>query len=103
MIQARTIELLCVMRPGVTAQGLEELLGQYEVYNALGFEERLGLLVDAEWTHHQGNKLRRYIQNARFAVPSATVEGIEYHEDRKLDKAETLRLSTATYIKTDII
>ena len=35
---------------------------------------------------------------AHFSAPSATVEGIEYYEDRKLDKAQMLRLSTCGYI-----
>ena len=46
----------------------------------------------------QSNKLNRFIRNAHFAVPSATVEGIEYHEDRKLDKAQMLRFATCQYI-----
>lgn len=67
-------------------------------FNELGFEERLGLLVNAEWNRRQSNKLNRFIRNARFAVPSATVEGIEYYEDRKLDKAQILRFATCQYI-----
>lgn len=31
-------------------------------------------------------------------MPSATVEGIEYYEDRKLDKAQILRFATCKYI-----
>ena len=65
-------------------------------FNELGFEERLGLLVNAEWNRRQSNKLNRFIRNARFAVPSATVEGIEYYEDRKLDKAQILRFATCS-------
>ena len=68
-------------------------------FNKLGFEERLGLLVNAEWNRRQSNKLNRFIRNARFAVPSATVEDIEYHEDRKLDKAQMLRFATCQYIE----
>ena len=56
------------------------------------------MLVSAEWNRRQSNKLNRFIRNARFAVPSATVEGIEYHEDRKLDKAQMLRFATCQYI-----
>ncbi|MBR5111341.1 MAG: IstB-like ATP-binding domain-containing protein, partial [Clostridia bacterium] len=47
-------------------------------------EERFGLLVDAEWNRRQQNKLRSRIQEARLDAPSATMEGIEYLEDRKL-------------------
>ena len=98
MMQARTIDLLRAMRLSAMAQGLEAQLAQNEDYKSLSFEERLGLLVDAEWTYRQNNKLQRYIRNAHFAVQSATVEGIEYHQDRKLDKSEILRLSTAQYV-----
>lgn len=56
------------------------------------------MLVNAEWNRRQSNKLNRFIRNAHFAVPSATVEGIEYHEDRKLDKAQMLRFATCQYI-----
>ena len=49
-------------------------------------------------TRRQSNKLNRFIRNAHFAIPSATVEGIEYHEDRKLDKAQMLRFATCKYI-----
>ena len=51
-----------------------------------------------QWNRRQSNKLNRFIRNAHFAVPSATVEGIEYHEDRKLDKAQMLRFATCQYI-----
>lgn len=68
-------------------------------FNELGFEERLGMLVTAEWNRRQTNKIHRLIHNAYFAVSSATIEGIEYHEDRKLDKAQMLRFSTCKYIE----
>ena len=35
----------------------------------------------------------------RIAAPNATIEGIEYHEDRKLDKAQILRFATCQYIQ----
>lgn len=40
----------------------------------------------------------RYIKNAHFSTASASIEGIEYHEDRKLDKAEILRFAACQYI-----
>lgn len=68
-------------------------------FNELGFEERLGMLVTAEWNRRQTNKVNRLIQGAHFSAPSATMEGIEYFEDRKLDKGQMLRLSTCKYIE----
>ena len=99
MMQARTLDLLRTMRMSAMAKALEGQLEQGEDYKALGFEERLGLLVDAEWANRQSTKLQRYIRNARFSTPSATIEGIEYHEDRRLDKAEMLRFATCQYIE----
>lgn len=65
----------------------------------MGFEDRLGLLVDAEWNRRQANKLTKRIKDARFSEPEATIEGIEYYEDRKLDKAELLRYASGAYIE----
>lgn len=38
------------------------------------------------------------MRNAGFGIPSAVMEEIEYHEDRKLDKAQLLRLAACNYI-----
>ena len=97
MLNQATMDMLTAMKmtamPAEFANQLKD-----PTFNELGFEERLGLLVNAEWNRRQSNKLNRFIRNARFAVPSSTVEGIEYHEDRKLDKAQMLRFATCQYI-----
>ncbi len=98
MINQSTIDTLRQMRLGAMAHALEEQLLDQETYGKLEFEERLGLLVDAEWSKRQSNKLNRYIKHAQFANPEACVEGIEYHPDRKLDRAQMLRLSTCKFI-----
>lgn len=67
-------------------------------YNKLGFDERLILLVTSEWNRRQTNKFNRFVHNARFAISSATVEGIEYHDDRNLDKTQILSFSSCRYI-----
>ena len=97
MLNQATMDMLTAMKmtamPAEFANQLKD-----PTFNELGFEERLGLLVNAEWNRRQSNKPNRFIRNARFAVPSATVEGIEYYEDRKLDKTQILRLATCKYI-----
>jgi len=98
MINQSTIETLKGMRLGTMASAFEEQLKDMGTYGKLTFEERLGLMVDAEWSKRQGNKTDRYIKSARFAMPHASVESIEYYADRKLDKTEMLRLSTCQYI-----
>lgn len=68
-------------------------------YQDLSFEDRFSLLVDREWSRRQNNKLDRLMKNAGFRDTQASIEGIEYHADRKLDKAQILRLATGNYIK----
>lgn len=98
MITQSTLELLKAMKLSAMAVELENQLKDAQTYASLGFEERLALLTDAEWARRQSNKLTRYIKNAHFSQASASVEGIEYHEDRKLDKAEITRFATCQYI-----
>lgn len=97
MLNQATMDMLTAMKMTAMAAEFANQLKD-PTFNELGFEERLGLLVNAEWNRRQSNKLDRFIRNAHFAVPSATVEGIEYHEDRKLDKAQMLRFATCQYI-----
>lgn len=67
--------------------------------STLSFADRLGLLVDAEWSARRTRKLTRLIRAAQLHFPSACVEDIEYHADRKLDKALISKLATCTYIQ----
>lgn len=80
MIRQSTLELLKEMRFSAMASELERQLADAEAYREMPFEDRLALLVDAEWNRRQSNKYTRCLHNARFAIPNATVEGIEYYE-----------------------
>ncbi len=94
----QTIDMLTGMKmTAMAAEFVNQL--QDPAFNELGFEERLGMLVTAEWNRRQTNKVNRLIRGAHFSAPSATMEGIEYYEDRRLDKAQMLRLSTCKYIE----
>jgi DNA replication protein DnaC len=64
----------------------------------LSFEERFGLLVDAEWARRKSNHLSRLIKSANLGIPGAALENVEYHADRHLDKTQITRLSTCNYI-----
>ena len=94
-----TIESLKAMRFSAMAAELERQMGDPSAYSQMGFEDRLSLLVDAEWNCRQNNKLLRCIREARFATPGAVIEDVEYHEDRHLDKAQILRFASCTFIE----
>jgi len=64
---------------------------------SLSFEERLGLLVDYEWTHRQNRRLDRLLKNALFRL-QACMEDIDYHHPRGLDRAVVESLSTCQWI-----
>lgn len=98
MINPSTIENLKRMRLTAMADEYENQLKDAASYNQLGFEERIGLIVDAEWNRRQRNKLQKCIRDAGFSDPHASIEGIEYYPDRHLDKAQMLRLATCKYI-----
>jgi len=98
VINQSTINTMKDMRLGAMAAEFEAQIRDKERYGNFSFEERLGLLVDAEWNKRQCNKIARYTKNAHLAMPQASVEDIEYYPDRKLNKEEMLRLSTCKYI-----
>jgi DNA replication protein DnaC len=66
--------------------------------NKLSFDERLGLLVDTEWTSRKNNRLKRLIRSAGFPISGACIEDIEYRADRKLDREQILQFDTCAYI-----
>ena len=101
MIRQPTVDLLREMRFGGMASELERQLADSESFRELSFEDRLALLVDAEWNRRQKNKYQRCLHNARLSIPNATVEGIEYYEDRKLSKKDFTLLSTCKYIEDE--
>ena len=55
-------------------------------------------LVDAEWVLLKNNLLSRLIRKPDLHFVNATIGDIEYHTNRKLDKAQITRLSTCNYI-----
>lgn len=64
----------------------------------LSFEDRFGMLVDAEWTSRKNNRLKRLIRKADYTFPNACLEDIEYRDDRKLDRPLITRLGTCNYV-----
>lgn len=65
----------------------------------LPFDERLAMIVDAEWLAKANNRLRRFLREANLREPSANLEDINYEPRRKLDKAALLRLADCAWIK----
>ena len=96
MLDINTVSKLKEMKMGVMARAFQRQLAKTN--SELSFEERVGLMVDAEWTSRKNNRLTRLIRKAGFSMPEACVEDIEYHPDRELDKNLIMRLSDCNFI-----
>lgn len=68
-------------------------------FQSMAFEDRLGLLVDAEWNARKNNHLNKLIRQATFSDPGACLENVEYLPDRGLKQEELLRFGTCNYIQ----
>ena len=68
---------------------------------SLTFEERFGLLVEAEWLCRRNKRTERLIRQAGFRL-SAAIEDIDYHAKKGISKGEILKLSLGSYIKKAI-
>lgn len=91
MINQSTLDSLKAMRLTAMATELEHQLEDAATYRTLGFEERIGLLVDAEWNRRQANKLSRYIKNAHFSAPCnqrAQTDGFAEQNGRDAERAD---------------
>jgi DNA replication protein DnaC len=97
MLNENTVTKLHEIRLSVMAHHFRQQLLSPAI-NELAFEERFGLLVDAEWSARKSNRLKRLIKGASYAIPGACVENIAYHAERKLDKGLITRLSTCSYV-----
>ena len=97
MLQNTTVTKLHEMKLGMMAASFQAQLND-SATSELSFEDRFGLLVDAEWVSRKNNRLKRLIRKADFAFPEACLEDIEYHADRKLDKALITRLGICHFI-----
>ena len=67
--------------------------------NALTFEERMGMLVDAEWTSRENKRIKRSLKEAKLRLTEACIEAIDYPAKRELDKAVIRQLQTCRWVQ----
>lgn len=65
---------------------------------ALSFDERLAMIVDAEWLAKANKRLQRFLREANLREPSANLENINFDPKRNLDKATIARLADCSWI-----
>lgn len=97
MLLQPTLDKLMALRLSGMADQLREQQGQPH-YQELSFEERLGLLVDQEWTVRRERKLRRQVKAARFRE-TAVLEDLDLAAARGLDRKLILQLAQGEWIR----
>lgn len=97
MTNQSTIDKLIEMRLTAMADAYRNQLTDTGMKD-IPFEDRLGMLVDIEYTSRKNNRLSRLIKRAEFDQPYASIMDINYTSGRKLNKSLITRLATCEYI-----
>lgn len=93
----QTLEKLSAMRLSDMEQEYRRQI-ELPAMSELSFEERLSMLVDAEWLSRQNKKLNRLLKAANLRIPEACLEDVDYTVSRKLERAHVARLSDLSWI-----
>jgi len=97
MIAEQTLDKMRHMRLNHLA-GLVAAQADNPAYDDLGFPDRIGMLIDAEYEYRQSHKTILLSKRAGFPDTNACVEAIDYLPERGLDKAKILSLATCGFI-----
>ncbi|MCP4675823.1 MAG: ATP-binding protein [Deltaproteobacteria bacterium] len=98
MLIEQTMERLRALRLTGMAEALIEQQ-QTITSNELSFDERLGLLVDSEYTYRENSRLYRYLREAKLRHSQACLEDLDYAPRRKIEKAVIAQLAVCLWIK----
>ena len=98
MLTETMVSKLQEMRLSLMTNVLKDQLADLQFQN-MAFEDRIGLLVDAEWHARKNNHLNKLIRQVTFSAPGACLENVEYLPDRGLKQEELLRFGTCNYIQ----
>jgi len=97
MLNSPTVEKLRAMK-------LQAMLAAWEAQQqdpssaSLTFDERLALLIDAEWLARENRRLARALQEAKLRPSHACLEAVDYGPRRGLDKSQLRQLATCRWV-----
>ena len=97
MMINQTLSKLTEMRMGAMEVELRRQI-ELPAMSGLAFEERVGLLVEAEWMARYNSKIARLLRAAKLRCPSACLEDVDFATERNLDKALIARLSDMSWV-----
>jgi len=95
MIDEQTLRKLIEMGLRAMAEALQEQLSKPG--QDLSFSERIGVIVDREWTYRENRKLTRLLRFAKLGV-DASMEDVWCQPERGLAKATIRDLATCRWL-----
>lgn len=66
--------------------------------NALAFDERFAMLVDAEYLARDNRRLVRLLKDAELRIPNACIEDVDTTAARGVDRAMVRQLATCAWV-----
>lgn len=96
MLNEQTKSKLYAMKLNGMATAYEEQCQQPRMAE-LSFDERLGLLVDRQWTWREERALKTRLQHAQFKL-SACVEDLDFHAARGLKRSQLEHLASSQWV-----
>lgn len=93
-----TITKLSEMRLSTMALATRELL-ESSPGNDLSFEEKLGIIVDREWTDRDNRRLARRLRDAKLST-RASLDNVLCEQGRGIDKSMTRQFQTCQWVKS---
>ena len=97
MINEETIQKLLELRLAAMAHALREMLASAPG-EALSFEEKIGMIVDREWTDRRNRQLARRIKHAKLGM-NASLEDLWCEPARGIDKALMRELAKCQWVR----
>jgi DNA replication protein DnaC len=97
MLREPTTEKLKAMRLDAMATAWDEQHGKPDIAG-LSFDERFGMLVDAEWLHRETKRITTALRDAKLKLSSACLEDIDYSPKRELDRAQLRQLAACRWV-----
>jgi DNA replication protein DnaC len=97
MLIEQTLDKMNAMKLSGMADALRQQLDSSEC-TRLSFEDRLGFLIDSEWSAREQRKLTRRLRAAKLRY-SASLENVDFKHPRNLDRQQVLSLANCTFIQ----
>jgi DNA replication protein DnaC len=97
MLNQPTVEKLKTMGLHAIADAWQTQQQQPDLAR-LSFDERLAMLVDAEWVFRENRRLARALKEAKLKLGQACVEDIDYSPRRELDRSVIRQLASCRWV-----